>query len=127
MCFLGLHPLNFIYDRKSNSFRLDGFKTDDDLVKRVQTGKGDAVFIHGDLGNNIFIEALFGGTSPKIPKQDYVYGDNDLKSAKAYRYKVVLAPMALSDGYTEEWRTEYEAWLYTQIVAWGEQSDYLAF
>ena len=85
-CAIGIHPLKFIYDRMSNRYALDQYDTDDDLVRKIQSGKGDELFLYYELGNNIFIEAMFGGTSPKLPKQDYVYGDNDLKTAKAYRY-----------------------------------------
>ena len=38
-------------------------------------------------GNNIWLEVLFGSTTPKKPKQDYIFGDNDLVSAKAFRYE----------------------------------------
>lgn len=39
---------------------------------------------------NIFIETIFGGTTPKLPQQDYIYGKNDLTAAKAARFQMNL-------------------------------------
>jgi len=126
ICWISnFHPLQFIYDRRSNSFDLSKFKSDEELVRKVQSGKGDFYMYEG-LGNNIFIETVFGGTTPKIPKQDYIYGDNDLKAAKAYRYQIILKALEVRYGFTTEWQKDYEQWLFEQMVAWGEQSEYLS-
>ena len=31
---------------------------------------------------------MFGGTTPKVVEQDYIYGDNDLTSATAVRFSL---------------------------------------
>ena len=112
-------PLDFIYDRKENRYTLERYKNNEDLVKKIQTGKGDEIFRYNGLGKNIWIEQMFGGTTPRIPQQDYIYGDNDLTAAKAYRYKMRIERLTINYGYTENWKFDYEYWLYEQIVEWG--------
>ena len=60
--------LDFIYERKENRYNLDRYKNDEQLLKKVRTGKGDELFLYNGLGNNIFIEMFFGGTTPRIPE-----------------------------------------------------------
>ena len=83
-------PLDFIYERRLNRYNLDRYRSNEDLVKKIQTGKGDEIFRYDGLGNNLFIEIIFGGTTPRIPNQNYVYGDNDLTAAKAARYVIEI-------------------------------------
>ena len=63
------------------------------------------------LGDNLFIEMFFAGTVPRTPKQDYVYGRNDLTSAKALRYRLDQNITAKSDGYSDQWVKEYAVFL----------------
>ena len=81
-------PLDFIYERRLNKYNFDRYKDDDKLVTKIRTGKGDEIFRYDGLGNNIFIEILFGGTTPRRPEQDYLEGDNDLTAAKAVRFNM---------------------------------------
>ena len=81
-------------------------------MKKVQTGKGDEVFLYDGLGKNIFIEMFFGGTTPRLVKQDYIFGGNDLVSAKAYRYLMRIDNLRKDEGFTDTWKNEYELWLY---------------
>ena len=37
-------------------------------------------------GGKLYIEIIFGGTYPTKIDQDYIFGPNDLVSAKAVRY-----------------------------------------
>ena len=78
-----MNLLDFVYDRKENRYTLDKYKNDDALVKRIQTGKGDKLFMYDGLGKNIFVEAFLGSTKPEVIRQDYIYGSNDLTAAKA--------------------------------------------
>ena len=53
------------------------------------------------LGNNMFIELLFAGTQPATPRQDYLYGNNNLVGAKAARYQISFNHTLTADGYTD--------------------------
>jgi len=48
-------PIDFIYERKIDDYNLDRYKTNNDLIAKIQTGKGDKTFIYyGD--KNIYVE-----------------------------------------------------------------------
>ena len=57
-------PLDFIYNRKTDSYDLDQFESDLDLIRRIQTGKGDKQFIHYGY-KNLYVELIFADTVPK--------------------------------------------------------------
>ena len=80
--------------------------------------------MYDGYGKNIWLEVIFGGTVPKKPKQDYVFGDNDLVSAKAFRYETRIRRLRYKDGYTDDWRFEYQEWLMHRIIEWGENSQF---
>ena len=62
-CTVTQSPLDFIYDRKSDTYDLDQFETDMDLIARIQTGKGDAQFMfYGH--KNLYVELMFASTTP---------------------------------------------------------------
>ena len=86
-CSTSPRPLDFIFVTESKSYSFENINTDDDLVMKIRTGKGDKEIYTG-LGKNIFIEFFFGGTTPRIVEQNYVYGNNDITAAKASRYKM---------------------------------------
>jgi hypothetical protein len=46
-CQTGLSPLDFIYELRSNSYNLMQYRTDADLLAKVQTGKGDDALFEG--------------------------------------------------------------------------------
>ena len=65
--------MDFIYDRKTDTYDLDQFDTDLDLIQRIQTGKGDSQFMfYGH--KNLYVELMFAGTTPVEVTQDYVKG-----------------------------------------------------
>lgn len=41
-------PLDFIYEKNENDYRLDIYDTDEKLLKKVQTGRGDPAIYDGD-------------------------------------------------------------------------------
>ena len=55
-------------------------------MQKIQTGKGDTKYRYTELGEVIYVQAVFGGTSPEQLAQDYVYGNNDILTAKAARF-----------------------------------------
>lgn len=111
-CWMTPQPLDFIYDRLENRYTLERYRTDDDIVTKVQSGKGDEVFLYDGLGRNIFIEMFFGGTTPRLVKQDYIFGTNDIVSAKAYRYIMKIDKLRVDWGFSDSWKNAYELWLY---------------
>ena len=64
--------------------------------------------------------------TPAKPRQDYIYGDNNLIAAKAQRYNIHIKSTRTADGYTEDWRDEVLImFMQRAITAWGEQSELL--
>ena len=66
-CKTSSKPIDFIYERKNNEFNLNRYTSDNDLIAKVQTGKGDEFAFYGAY-NNIFVDYTFGGTIPKNPE-----------------------------------------------------------
>lgn len=62
-----MKALDFIYNRKLDKYDMSPYKTDADLIRKIQTGKGDPIMYEG-YGNNLFIEIFFSGTTPNAPK-----------------------------------------------------------
>ena len=60
-------PLDFVYDRKEDKFNLDPYRSDEDLLMKVRTGKGDERFLYTGY-KNIYIEIFFAGTTPEFPE-----------------------------------------------------------
>ena len=75
--------------------------------------------MYNSTGDNIWVEIMFGSTTPKQLKQDYIFGDNDIISSEAFRYSTSIRSLPYSEGFSDDWRFEYELWLYNQIVQWG--------
>jgi hypothetical protein len=62
-CQTGMSPLDFIYELESNSYNLNQYSSDLDLLDKVQTGKGDDRIFKGF--QYIFVNFVFGSTSPE--------------------------------------------------------------
>ena len=57
-------------------------------MKKIRTGKGDETTSKfNGLGEILYVKVMFGSTQPIILEQDFIYGDNDIVSAKAIRYR----------------------------------------
>ena len=52
-CVTSAKPIDFIYERKDDIYNLDRYKTREDLIAKVQSGKGDEQFIHYGYNNII--------------------------------------------------------------------------
>ena len=50
-------PLDFVYEKASNSYRLALYDTDKKLLEKVQTGKGDSTIFEGNAF--LYIEGIF--------------------------------------------------------------------
>lgn len=86
------------------------FKNDNDLIRQIQSGKGDTTFRYYSH-QALYIEAMFAGTIPSEPTQDYSTGRNDLYAAKSARWAYQFENKLLSDGYTQFWSQDYEVFL----------------
>ena len=82
------YPLDFIYETKFRGYNFKKFRNDDDIVQKVQSGKGDETTIYKKFAKLLYVQVMFGGTTPKVVEQDYIYGDNDLTSATAVRFSL---------------------------------------
>ena len=84
----------------TDSYSLDDYLTDEDIIRKIQTGKGDSTFIFYGY-KNLFVEQMFKGTWPSTPEQDVVTGRNNLYAAKMarYEYKVNRDTMPPEEGY----------------------------
>ena len=56
-------PLDFIYEKNANEYRFDIYDTDEKLLEKVQTGRGDSAIYEGDQ-RFIDIESVFAGIVP---------------------------------------------------------------
>ena len=83
-CRVSARPIDFVYDRKTDSYDLSDYDSDMELIGKVQTGKGSE-FIHYGY-KHITVGLLFAGTIPRQITQDFETGRNDLYGAKATRF-----------------------------------------
>ena len=60
-------PLDFVYEKVSNSYMLSKYETDEKLLTKVQTGKGDLSVFTGSYF--LYIEGIFAKTVPKNVEQ----------------------------------------------------------
>ena len=101
-CQVTPRPLDFIYDRRTDTYDLSQFHTDMDLISRIQSGKGDKTFMfYGH--KNLYVELMFAGTIPEVVTQDYTEGYNDLYSAKSARWMYTLDNKPISEGFDRFW------------------------
>ena len=77
MCERSNIPLDFIYERKTDRYALEKYKTNEDLVLKIRSGKGDEIFINNGLGKNLFIETFLGGN---IQRHDGKQREGDLEN-----------------------------------------------
>ena len=110
-------PLDFIYELSSDSYRFDLYDTDEKLIEKIRTGRGDPQRYTGK--DFLYIDAFMGGTdpSPAVPPEsladsettpdDYPsLGLNKIVSAKAVSYSYVIA-LARNPDIDEE---AYNGW-----------------
>lgn len=75
-------PLDFVYDRTYDIYNLtyEAYEDDEDLVLKVQTGKGDPNLFEFRI---VYVDNIFGGTEPKEVEQNSFTGENDIVRAEA--------------------------------------------
>ena len=60
-------PIDFVYNRRTDTFDLTPYRSDRELIAKIQTGKGDPFVYYTDY-RNLFVEIIFAGTIPNEPK-----------------------------------------------------------
>ena len=66
-CRPGNSPLDFVYENKIKDYNFRKYSTDEDLVKKIRTGKGDETFSKWDgLGEVLYVKLIFGSTQPTV-------------------------------------------------------------
>ena len=55
-------PLDFIYEKATNEYVIEEYDTDEKLLAKVQSGKGDPSIYEGN--KLLFIEGIFAATEP---------------------------------------------------------------
>ena len=50
-----MYPLDFVYDVKKKDYILENYRTDEQLVQKIQSGKGDEEERYTKLGEVIYI------------------------------------------------------------------------
>ena len=53
-------PLDFVFEKSSNSYKLDKYNTDQKLLDKVQSGKGDPEIYKGN--KFLFIDGFMAAT-----------------------------------------------------------------
>ena len=56
-------PLDFVYDKVTNQYRLEDFESDEQLLEQVRSGIGDPEIYQGI--KFIYIDGIFGATTPE--------------------------------------------------------------
>ena len=57
--------MDFVYETNFHGYNFKRFKTDDDIVQKVRSGKGDETTRFKDLGKVLYVQIMFGGVTPK--------------------------------------------------------------
>ena len=56
-------PLDFVYENKLKDYNFRKYSTDDKLVQKIRTGRGDESFYRfNNPGENLFITFMMGST-----------------------------------------------------------------
>ena len=96
--------LDFVYDRLTESWKLDDYETNQDLIAKVQSGAGD---ILSDRTRAVWVQTNYGSTRPKVVEQDNKTFKNDLYAAKYMIYRMNFDKRRKSDGYDKDWYIDF--------------------
>ena len=96
--------LNFIYDSRTESYDMTPYKSNDHLIAKVQTGKGDPL---AAKNRAIFVQTNYAGTRPRSVEQDTSDATNDLYSAEYMVYQVKMGKLPKEEKFNKEWWTYF--------------------
>ena len=100
------------------------YESDLDIVRKIQTGKGDERFMTYE-GKALYIELIFGGTVPRKPEQDYLNGNNNLFSAAAARFGYEIKSVKAEDGFSDDWVIRFAMYVQEELYKWGLENEYI--
>jgi len=80
-CFMTQKPLDFVYIKEDDAYRLDLYESDAHLLYKVRTGKGDPNIY--TAFTSIFPNLFFAGTFPEDVETNFLTGENDVLTARA--------------------------------------------
>ena len=80
-------PIDFVYDFESDSYDLDKFKTDQELIEQIKRGRTQQS-IYRNNDKVIKVKDLFGGITPEGPYQNLQTGQNNIESASAALFTI---------------------------------------
>ena len=87
-CFTTGRPIDFLYVKETDSFKVADYPSDGHLLFKVRTGKGDPEIY--TTFYNLPVDRIFGGTYPEEVEQDFMTGENDILYAKVATYTMFL-------------------------------------
>ena len=59
---------------------------------------------------------MMGSTEPRVVEQDFIYGDNDIISAKALRYRIVFEKQLISEGFNNDWILDFLIFIFDKVA-----------
>ena len=80
-------PIDFVYDFESDSYDLDKFKTDQELIEQIKRGRTQQS-IYRNHDKVIKVKDLFGGITPEGLYQNLQTGQNNIESASAALFTI---------------------------------------
>lgn len=87
-CFSTQKPLDFIYEKYNDTYNLSRYDDDQELLEKVQSGKGDEDIYTTFI--NLYPEIIFGGYLPLELDQDTFTGECDITFAEAALYSYLI-------------------------------------
>ena len=115
--------MDFVYDRLTETWNLDDYKTNNDLISKVQSGAGD---ILSDKTRAIWVQTNYGSTRPKVVEQDIKTFKNNLYSAKYMIYRMKFGFLLKSEGFTLDWFIDLHELVQNEAMKWSMSSEYLS-
>ena len=76
-------PIDFVYDKDIEEFRLDSYESDAELAERAIRKGLTSISIFRSIDGTIKISNIFGGIEPKNFYQNEKTGENNIVSAQA--------------------------------------------
>ena len=90
LCRRTAMPVDFLYDLETDSYRLDVFRSDRDLIRRIQHGKTEQELFRKN-SSTLRIADVFGVIEPKNFYQNEETGENNITGARAASFHIYLS------------------------------------
>ena len=84
-CITSAKPIDFIYNSETDGYDLSQFRSDEELVERIQAGTSDKYIYRTRDEGFIDVTRMFRATKPEMVSQDPRTGANNLEQAEVAR------------------------------------------